>query len=139
MFAPNNRNEIRDFYIKSWQKKLNNKTLEPLEQQVVAIILEHPEYQQLIENNDIIDQDFSPESGQTNPFLHMGLHLAIREQVNTNRPMGIKDVYSKLVKKYGPEKAEHLIMDCLVESIWQSQKYGTSPDEASYLENIKRL
>ncbi len=139
MFMQNNRNEIRDFYIKSWQKKLKNEPLESLEKQIVSIIVEHPEYQTLLENEDVIDKDFIPENGQTNPFLHMGLHLAIREQVSTNRPQGIKEAYLILVKKHGQEKAEHLIMDCLVESIWQSQKYGTTPDEASYLNNIKRL
>ncbi|WP_204318325.1 DUF1841 family protein [Serratia marcescens] len=42
----------------------------------------------------------SVELGETNPFLHMGLHLAVREQVATDRPQGIRTVYTKLIEKY---------------------------------------
>ena len=40
--------------------------------------------------------NYSPRSGQLNPWLHMGLHLAVREQVATNRPHGITEVHAKL-------------------------------------------
>ena len=140
MFSPRNRLEIRKMYHSCWEKYKDKKNLQPLEKQIIRVILEHPEYQGILENSDeSLEKEFTPEMGETNPFLHMGLHLAIREQVSTNRPKGISKVFEKLAKKYSVEKAEHLIMDCLIESIWQSQKYGTPPDEKSYFENVKRL
>jgi len=140
LFIQQNRSSLRDFYIKCWQKKLTNLALEPLEQQIVNVIIEHPEYQHsLSPNSKSIDKDYSAELGEVNPFLHMGLHLAIREQVDTNRPIGILNVFKLLKEKHGIEKAEHLIMDCLIESMWQSQQNGIPPDEHVYLNSIKNI
>jgi hypothetical protein len=69
----------------------------------------------------------------------MGLHLGIREQVATHRPAGINELYRQLVIKYGTLEAEHRMMDCLAESIWLAQRQQTTPDEAAYLECLKKL
>jgi hypothetical protein len=114
--------------------------MDALEQQVAAVIKEHPEYQRgLAQTDKILQRDYLPENGETNPFLHMGLHLGIREQVATNRPTGISTVYQQLVLKYGAHDAEHRMMDCLAESMWLAQRYNTAPDEAAYLARLTQL
>lgn len=77
---------------------------------------------------------YFPELGQTNPFLHMGLHLAIRDQVSTDRPSGIAGIYQQLLNKYADNLAvEHLLMESLAECLWQAQRNQSMIDETSYL------
>jgi hypothetical protein len=84
--------------------------------------------------------DFSPEGGRQNPFLHMGLHLAIREQVSTDRPAGIALVHRNLAARLGDaHAAEHAMLEPLAEALWQAQRSGLPPDERAYLERLTRL
>ena len=140
MFYGNNRNDIRQIYFGAWQAARTGKPLEPLQQQIVEVIQIHPEYQNFLGNMDNIDQDFSPEQGQSNPFLHMGMHMAIKEQLSVNQPMGIKGVYKKLLEKHpDPHAVEHQIMESLAEILWQAQSNQTEPDMAKYLEKLRKL
>lgn len=135
------RDQLRQFYCDSWQKHLNQKEkLIPLEQQVVAVIKEHPEYHTLLENKEAsVNADYLPEMGDSNPFLHMGMHLGLREQISTDRPSGIAELYQRLVTLKGNSDAEHLMMECLAEAIWQSQQGNSPPDENTYLDCLGKL
>lgn len=138
MFA-NDRHALRHYYLQCWQKFQQGQTLDTLEQQVAQIISEHPEYHALLAQQEhALQRDYLPEAGETNPFLHMGLHLGIREQQSTGRPAGIVELYRQLVIQYGIHEAEHRMMDCLAESLWLAQRHGTAPDEAAYLECLRQ-
>jgi len=131
------RNQLRQMYKTAWEKFQQHKILTPLETQITDVIKEHPEYHDFVIQ---LDKDFLPESGQTNPFLHMGLHLGLREQLATNRPLGITDIYNQLVKiKGSTHDAEHSMIECLAEAMWSSQANNTPPDEARYLISLKKL
>ena len=82
------RDAARRFFFQVWHKYRTQATgLEPLETLVVGVILEHPEYHPYLENEeDAVNREFQPESGRTNPFLHMGMHIAIKEQVGSDPP-----------------------------------------------------
>ena len=141
MFYENQTNHTRPIFFDSWSKYNQKKPLSALEQQIVAVILDHPEYHVFFNQKpEHLDHQYFPELGETNPFLHLGLHLAIREQVATNRPAGIKDVFQKIceIKKTSIE-AEHAMMECLAESLWQAQRDGIMPDETKYLQLCKLL
>src|SRR5262250_750050 len=128
-------------YLESWRKFSAKQPLEPLEAQLAAVIAEHPEYLEWIEAGEAaISAEFTPESGRQNPFLHMGLHLAIREQDATNRPAGITDIHRTLTAKLGDaHAAEHAMLDPLAESLWEAQRNNTAPDERAYLERLRKL
>jgi hypothetical protein len=84
--------------------------------------------------------NYSPRTGQLNPWLHMGLHLAIREQVATNRPQGITEIHKKLAARSGgAHEAEHTMLEVLAEQLWEAQRGGKAPDENAYLERLRRL
>jgi hypothetical protein len=103
------------------------------------VVAEHPEYQDAVSGADL-DHDYTPEGGRTNPFLHMGLHLGIREQVATDRPPGIAKIHTELAARQGdPHAAEHLMIECLAETLWEAQNANRAPDEALYLERLRRL
>jgi hypothetical protein len=79
-------------------------------------------------------QEYFPEFGETNPFLHMSLHLSILEQISINQPIGIADIYEKLKLKHQNEhKAQHDILECLGEVIWQAQRNNSAINSHYYL------
>lgn len=141
MFYGQDRNQLRRFYCQAWRKYSSGEPLEPLETQVAQIIKEHPEYHPLLaDEGKALAKDYPPELGETNPFLHMGLHLAIREQVSTDRPTGIRVVFEQIASREGTaHAAEHRIMDCLAETLWAAQRNNAPPDELAYLHCLQAL
>ncbi len=126
-------------YADAWAKAQGAEILSPLEAQIVQVVEDHPEYQPTLGDEDL-DEGFTPADGRTNPFLHMGLHLSIRDQVATDRPPGISSIFQKLTKKYSnPHEAEHRMLDCLAETLWEAQNRGAPPDEQKYLERLRNI
>ena len=139
MFFSQDRNQIRKFFQEAWRKQQDGLPLQALETMIVDVVAMHPEYHVLLEKVDL-DQEYLPESGQTNPFLHMGMHIALREQLSTNMPQGITALHQKLLNRIqDTHETEHQIMDCLAEALWQAQRNNTAPDEIQYLACIKNL
>jgi hypothetical protein len=134
MFNPN-RDESRDFLFEAWRKYNANEPLTALEAIAVGVIAEHPEYHALLTNRDkFMARDYAPEAGETNPFLHISMHIAIREQIAIDQPHGVLNTHTQLTQKLDSAmKAEHEMMDCLAEMIWQAQRNRTAPDAAVYL------
>jgi len=141
MFFSDDRAELRQRYIDAWRKARSGQPLEPLEHQIAEVVEAHPEYQAALERGPAAaEAEYPPEAGATNPFLHMGLHLAVREQISTDRPPGINAVFSALCKKtLDPHEAEHAILECLAETLWESQRQAVAPDERSYLARLRNL
>lgn len=133
------RNQLRQMFFTAWHKHQSGEPTEPLEGLIVQIIEQHPEYHSVLKDEQAaLDRDYTPEMGETNPFLHMAMHIAIREQVATQRPAGIAKLYSDLLNKYpDSHEVEHQMMECLGEMIWQSQRNNTMPDEVAYLDCLR--
>lgn len=139
MIFGQDRQSLRKMYADAWQKRVDGVPLSPLEDQIVAVIELHPEYQGEVSADDL-DRDFPPDGGRTNPFLHMGLHLGLREQVATDRPPGIAAIYTKLASRTGdPHEAEHRMIECLAETLWEAQRDNRAPDDARYIERLRKL
>jgi hypothetical protein len=139
IFDGMSRDQLREMYRSAWRKFKGQHTLSPLEKQIVAVISEHPEYRVIIESAAADLANYSPRGGQLNPWLHMGLHLAIREQVSTNRPAGIAEVHARLARLNGAHEAEHRMLDVLAEQMWDAQRSGKPPDENVYLERLRTI
>ncbi len=126
-------------YADAWRKAQDAEVLSPLEAQIAQVIEDHPEYQAAL-SDEAREASFTPQAGKTNPFLHMGLHLAVRDQVATDRPPGISNIFQQLVKKYSKShEAEHRILDCLAETLWEAQNLNGPPDEQKYLERLQKI
>jgi hypothetical protein len=141
LFDNQSRDQLRRVYIEAWRKRREGLPIEPLEAQVADVIALHPEYHAALESgDDALDRDYTPEGGQSNPFLHMGLHLAVRDQIATDRPAGIRKAFQTVAAHLGSEhEAEHRIIECLAEAMWEAQRSGRPPDEAAYLQRVLRL
>lgn len=139
MIFSSDRGELRRMYRTAWRKRVDGEPMSPLEAQIADIVESHPEYHAAVSDEDL-DKDYTPEAGQTNPFLHMGLHMGLREQVATDRPAGIAAVYRALCERIGDaHAAEHRMIDCLAETLWEAQSAGQPPDEEKYLDRLRRL
>ena len=128
------RTELRQMFFTAWKKHQSKQIMEPLEAVVAKIIELHPEYHTLLENQDSLDKDYTPEMGQTNPFLHMAMHISIQEQLSTKRPTGIEQIHQSMLSKIkDPHETEHIMMECLGKMLWEAQSQNRTPDENDYL------
>ena len=139
MIFGQDRHELRKTYADAWQKYCDKRPMSALEARIAAVISEHPEYQDTVASPEL-DRDFTPEGGETNPFLHMGLHLGLREQVATNRPAGIAEIFERLAAKaQSAHAAEHQMIECLAEALWEAQSQNRAPDDRQYMECLRLL
>ncbi len=134
MFNPS-RDEARRFFFDAWSKHKQGSPLSPLEGMAVDVMIAHPEYHRILDDPARnLERNYLPEDGEPNPFLHLQLHLAIEEQFSIDQPVGIRQHYHRLLAKWGdPMDAQHALMECLAETIWQAQRHGTAPDPLAYL------
>ena len=139
MFNPS-RDQVRQFFFGVWAKYRAGQPLAGAEQPALDVVLAHPEYHAILDHPERYqDRDYLPESGETNPFLHLSMHLAIAEQLSVDQPPGICERYQQLIKRHGDEMdAQHRIMECLGEMIWQVQRNQTAFDSAAYLHCLDR-
>jgi hypothetical protein len=139
LFNPS-RDEVRAFFFDTWAKFKAAQTLTDLEKLSLGIIHLHPEYHSILEAPEQFQhQEYFPEFGETNPFLHMSLHLSILEQISINQPIGIANIYEQLKLKYQNEhNAQHQILECLAESIWQAQHNNTALDTNYYVQLLQQ-
>ena len=139
MFAPS-QNDVRRFFCDAYRKRREGGVMTPLETLAADWVDEHPEY-----HADLADVDaalaavFDVEAGRTNPFLHLSMHLSITEQVSIDQPRGIKQAFELLAAKRGSaHEAQHEVMECLGQMMWESQRSGLPPDGEKYIDCVRR-
>lgn len=134
------RDQARQFLFDAWAKFKQQAPLTDLEKIAVEVMQMHPEYHTILEAPErYMQQQYFPEMGETNPFLHLSLHLSVIEQIAINQPIGIKGIYEQLKQKHNDQHlAQHDILDCLAETIWQSQRNNTPLDSTHYLSLLQQ-
>ena len=138
MFNPS-REQVRLFFCDAWKKHVDRLPLVGAEVTAADIAARHPEYQALLSDpKAAVEQEWTPEGGAMNPFLHLSLHLAIHEQVSIDQPPGIRMAFEQLRARMDPHDAEHVLLDCLGETIWRAQSQGQPMDAMAYVDAVKR-
>lgn len=134
MFNPS-RDQVRQFFFDAWKKYRASESLTDLESIALQVMQMHPEYHYVLDAPEkYLEQEYFPEMGETNPFLHMSLHVSIHEQLSIDQPPGISAAYKALQLKHGEaHAAQHDVMDCLAETIWRAQREGSAPDGLAYV------
>ena len=137
MFAPS-RDQVRQFFRDAWKKHRERLPVVGLEATAIDIILRHPEYRALLESDTAIAEEYTPERGETNPFLHLSLHLAIAEQLSIDQPHGIRAAYEAIAARRDAHAAEHVLLDALGTVIFEAQSAGRPLDPEAYVEAVRR-
>jgi hypothetical protein len=135
------RTAMRGVFLEAWRRFQGGEPLEPLHLQIVEVAKRHPEYHPLLQAGEpALAQDWLPHHGEANPFLHMALHLAVQDQVTTDGPRGMRQLYGRIVRDClgDTHEAEHRIMECLGEAMWRMQRDARDLDEKAYLKCIKK-
>ena len=139
MFNPS-RDQARGFLIDAWRKRREGLPATPLETLAADLVALHAEYHVLLEAPDALNREWTPEQGETNPFLHLSLHLAVEEQLSIDQPHGLRSAYDRLLARLGePMLAQHAVIDCLARTLWEAQRAGTPPDGQAYVASVLRL
>jgi hypothetical protein len=139
MFNPS-QHDVRRFFCETFRKSNAREILTPMEAIAADWISQHPEYQEALSDVEAaLNAAYSVDAGQSNPFLHLSMHLTIAEQISVDQPKGVRPAFQLLARKYNSEhEAHHQIMECLGEMIWTSQRTGLPPDGAAYVEALKK-
>ena len=138
MFNPT-RDQVRHFFCEAWRKHRERLPLVGAEVAAADLAARHPEYHPFLDDPArAVEGEWTPEGGQMNPFLHLSLHLAIHEQLAIDQPPGIRAAYDALRAKMEPHAAEHVLLECLGETIWRAQREGGQMDAADYVDRIRR-
>lgn len=138
LFNPT-RDQVRQFFFDAWRKFHQHQALTDMEKIAIEVIQMHPEYHEVLGNPaQYGQQEYFPEMGETNPFLHMSLHLSVIEQISINQPIGIAPLYVQLCGKHDAHQAQHIMLDCLAEMIWQAQRNKIPLDSDRYLNLIRQ-
>lgn len=134
LFHPS-RDEVRQFFFETWRKYRQSLEMTPLEGIALQVVLMHPEYHEVLDAPErYAAREYFPEMGETNPFLHMSLHVSVMEQLSINQPPGISEIYQSLLRRHGePHPAQHDVLECLAETIWKAQRERAAPDGPAYL------
>ena len=134
------RDQSRQFFFTVWEKLSRSEALSPLEALIAGVIRAHPEYHRVLGQGErALERDFG--GGETNPFLHMGLHVALIEQLQTDRPAGIMAVYRQLLQQnsHDVHGLEHRLMEILAAVLWAANQRGALPDEQDYLARVRAM
>jgi hypothetical protein len=136
MFDPS-RQQARGLFFGAWQKYRDGVPLAGIESLALEVILQHPEYHAVLdEPGRYREKDYVDE---TNPFLHMSLHLALEEQLSIDQPPGIRSRWDALLRRSRDRhEALHQAIECLAEMVWRSQRDGLPPDATAYLSCLER-
>jgi len=136
VFDPS-REQVREMFFGAWQKYRAGQPLAGIESLALDIILLHPEYHGVLSlPTKFREKDYTDES---NPFLHMSLHVAFEEQLSIDQPPGIVARWRELLARHGDRhEALHQAIECLAQTMWRAQRDKAPPDAAAYLECLGR-
>jgi hypothetical protein len=132
MFEPT-REQARNTFFEAWRKHRAGQPVSGIEALALEVILLHPEYHEALSHPERSrDKDYFDES---NPFLHMSLHVALEEQLSIDQPPGIAGRFQALASRFHDRhEALHQALECLGETVWRAQRDHAPPDAAAYLD-----
>jgi hypothetical protein len=139
MFSPSQA-DVRLFFCEVHRKQLAAEPMEAIETLAGLWIAEHPEYHaELTDADAAIARTGEAQDAQSNPFLHLSMHLSISEQCSIDQPPGIRQAVELLsARRRDLHDAHHEVMECLGRMLWESQRAGLPPDGQTYIEQVRQ-
>jgi len=139
MFNPSQA-DVRRFFCAVQAKVRAGEAMDALETLAGQWLQEHPEYEaDLRDAEAAVQRSYDGSNGQSNPFLHLSMHLSISEQCSIDQPRGIRQAVELLVaRRDSLHQAHHEAMECLGQMLWESQRSGHPPDGEAYVACVQR-
>lgn len=139
MFSPSQA-DVRRFFCEVHRKQRAIEPMQAIETLAGQWIAEHPEHHaELADADAAIARMAEVRDAQTNPFLHLSMHLSISEQCSIDQPPGIRQAVELLAARRGDlHIAHHEVMECLGRMLWESQRAGRPPDGQAYIEQVRQ-
>ena len=139
MFSPSQA-DVRHFFCSVYAKAQAGTALEAIEIIASQWMQEHPEYAaDFADEEQALRTMGDVKEGQTNPFLHLSMHLSISEQCSIDQPRGIRQAVELLThKRNSLHQAHHEAMECLGQMLWESQQSSRPPDGNAYIDCVQR-
>jgi hypothetical protein len=139
MYNPS-QDDVRRFFCQVYAKQQAQTLIDALEVLAGEWVAEHPEYHAVLTDEaSALTRQFTGENGQSNPFLHLSMHLSISEQCSIDQPRGIRQAVELLASKRNSlHDAHHEVMECLGTMLWESQRSGQAPDGQAYIDAVQR-
>ena len=133
------RSSLRQSFTAAWRDYQAGKPMEKQAQMIADVVAIHPEYQADVASGGALEREYDGSDGQSNPFLHMAMHIAVREQLSIDRPPGIVKIHRKLTTRLGDiHAAEHQMLEALAETLWDAQQNSREPDIEDYVRGLKK-
>jgi hypothetical protein len=139
MFSPS-QEDVRRFFCAVYEKSMRNAPMEAIETLASQWIAEHPAYHAEFANVEAaLAKVYTNTQGQSNPFLHLSMHLSISEQCSIDQPRGIRQAVELLAhRRNSLHDAHHETMECLGRMLEESQSAGRAPDGDAYIACVQR-
>lgn len=119
----------RQHFYHAWQKHLRGYALSEFEHRIVEVLLNYPEYTKAL-SPDSIDVD----NGE-NPYLILGAHMEVKDQLRLDRPRGIKKLVDSSSK--GGAFVESLMVELMVYTLKSAYINKTPPSYEQYLRELR--
>ncbi len=139
MFNPS-QDDVRRFFCSAFAKAQSNSSQDAIETIANQWMSEHPEYHADLQNADAaVARVYDGSDGQTNPFLHLSMHLSITEQCSIDQPRGIRQAVELLTARRGDlHLAHHEVMQELGTMLWEAQRSKQAPDGQAYIDRVQQ-
>lgn len=139
MYSPS-QDDVRRFFCQVYAKQQAKALYDPLETLAGEWVALHTEYSELLaDETTALTRQFTGDNGDSNPFLHLSMHLSISEQCSIDQPRGIRQAVELLAnKRNNLHDAHHEVMECLGTMLWESQRSGRPPDGQAYIDAVQR-
>jgi hypothetical protein len=137
MINPSSPSEVRAFFRDAWAAAQAGRPLTPLQDMVVGIVAMHPELHTLLEDPALLERD-DPHTSAV--FLHLSLHVAVREAVAADRPPGARAVHAALLAKGLDLLAvEHAMLEALHAELEGAARAQRAPDARALMSAWRQL
>jgi len=114
--------------------------LSPEDKKLAEIMLEHEEFHNQFEIADVLSEhEYDPDK-ETNPFLHVTMHVIAETQLENRDPIEVYQFYNAMRKKKASRHdAVHLIGAVLAPLIWKTLQEQRAFDLEEYRSRLKKL
>jgi hypothetical protein len=130
------RQSFRMTITKIWNtiKEGHSVELNQEDQKIYRTLLDHQEYQEYFENDDLLDGNECPASEGFNPFLHISLHQMAEDQLASETPVETA-LLCESIEKIGHSRHEaiHVIIMILIHVIFDAYKNNKPFNNERYI------